>query len=89
MEEKDQKLWAIAKKRAAFKKSLYTYFIVNAFLWILWYLNGAHLSGRNIPWPVWPMLGWGIGLAFQYYDAYENTKNSLIEKEYEKLKNKQ
>src|SRR5690349_1707888 len=35
MEEKDEKLWRIAKKRAEFKKHLYTYIIINAFLWAI------------------------------------------------------
>jgi hypothetical protein len=88
MENKDEKLWAIAKKRAAFKKSLFTYLIVNIFLWIIWLVtkgNSHEYSG--IPWPIWPTLGWGIGIAFQYFDAYNKTGDTLAEKEYEKLKN--
>ena len=38
---------------------------------------------------VWPMIGWGIGLAFQYLDAYGGNKTDLVQKEYERLKNKQ
>jgi hypothetical protein len=34
------------------------------------------------------MVGWGIGLFFNYLSAYRNT-NSWAEKEYQKLKNKQ
>jgi hypothetical protein len=41
-----------------------------------------------MPWPVWSMLGWGIGLLFQYLNAYGGGKKDLEEKEYEKLKNK-
>jgi hypothetical protein len=33
---KDQKLWAIAKKRAGFKRDMVTYLAVNAFLWCIW-----------------------------------------------------
>jgi hypothetical protein len=29
-----------------------------ALLWLIWLVTGA-----NYPWPVWPMLGWGIGVA--------------------------
>jgi Domain of unknown function (DUF1707)/2TM domain len=35
-----------------------TYLAVMALLWLIWLLTGA-----GYPWPVWPMLGWGIGIA--------------------------
>jgi hypothetical protein len=42
-----------------------------------------------MPWPVWPMLGWGLGLAFQYFKAYNGNKNDLALKEFDKLKQQQ
>jgi hypothetical protein len=35
-----------------------TYLAVMALLWLIWLATGA-----GYPWPVWPMLGWGIGVA--------------------------
>jgi hypothetical protein len=36
------------------------------------------------------MLAWGIGLAFQYFNAYHGDKEELADKEYERLrKNKE
>jgi hypothetical protein len=35
-----------------------TYLAVIALLWLIWLVSGA-----GYPWPVWPMLGWGIGVA--------------------------
>ncbi len=32
------------------------------------------------------MLGWGLGLVFQYFAAYGGNKQTLADKEYEKLK---
>jgi hypothetical protein len=32
------------------------------------------------------MLGWGVGIAFQYFDAYQGSKQELEQQEYEKLK---
>lgn len=88
-EPRDEKLWALAKKRADFQRSLASYFIVNAFLWLIWWFSsGRHGTGTRIPWPVWPMLGWGIGIFFQYLNAYGGSRTDLVEKEYEKLKNK-
>ena len=85
-EQKDQKLWKLAKKRADFQRSLASYFIVNGFLWALWWFTDNDHEG--LPWPVWPMLGWGLGLIFQYLNAYGGSKDDLAEKEYQKLKNK-
>ena len=88
-DKKDERLWQLAKKRAGFQRSLASYFIINAFLWaIWWFTSGRHGYNRSMLWPIWPMLGWGIGLFFQYLNAYGGDKKDLVEKEYEKLKNK-
>ena len=39
LNDRDEVLWAIAKKRAAFKKSFLTYAIINTFLWCIWFFN--------------------------------------------------
>jgi len=88
-EQRDEKLWQMAKKRADFQRSLASYFIVNAFLWVVWWFTSGHKVGfHDIPWPAWVMIGWGIGLVFQYLNAYGGSRKDLVDKEYEKLKNK-
>ncbi len=86
--EIDPKLWAIAKKRVSFKKHLATYIVINGLLWIIWYLSGNRFYESKIPWPVWPMLGWGIGIIFDYLEAYVYPRDKSIENEYRKLKGK-
>ena len=86
--QKDPQLWELAQKRASFKYHFATYVVMNAFFWILWYLNGQHRTHEGWPWPVWPMLGWGIGLFFHFIGAYIAPKDNLAEREYQKLKNK-
>ncbi len=86
-EGKDPALWALAQKRASFKGHLASYIIVNAFFWVLWCFTGQH--GSDFPWPVWPMFGWGIGLAFHFAEAYVCLKHNTVENEYQKLKNQQ
>src|SRR5688500_18175135 len=51
--DRDPKLWRIAKKRAGFKAHLATYLTVNIFLWALWYLTayGKGLEYSIMPWP--------------------------------------
>ena len=86
---RDEQLWQLAKKRARFQRGLVAYFVVNAFLWLVWWFttnaNDRALSGHT-PWPAWVMLGWGLGLVFQYFSAYGGSKQNLADKEYEKLK---
>lgn len=53
------------KKKDALKKTLFAYLLVNAFLVAIW-----ALSGQGYFWPAWVIGGWGLGLAFQAYDAY-------------------
>ncbi len=84
---RDPLLWKIARKRAGFKKSLFTYLVVIAFMWFIWYFTEGHEHGWGfIPWPLWVMVGWGLGLAFQYFDSYGPNRADSVEKEYEKLK---
>ena len=83
----DERLWQQAKKRAAFRKSLYSYLVVCAFLWGVWWFSGGHDYGNHrYPWPVWVMLGWGIALGFQYFNAYSGSKEDMAIQEYEKMK---
>jgi hypothetical protein len=87
--QKDPQLWELAQKRASFKYHLATYLVMNAFFWILWYLKGQKMDDDDKwPWPVWPLLGWGIGLAFHFIGTYIVPKENLAEKEYDKLKKK-
>jgi hypothetical protein len=56
----DQRQWAIRRIQAkrAFWVHLAVYVAVNALLILIW----AMTSGEYF-WPVWPLLGWGIGVA--------------------------
>ncbi len=81
--QRNDMLWQMAKKRAGFKWSLASYFFVNCMLVAIWFISSGPYSYF---WPVWPMLGWGLGLAFQYFSAYHGDKIFTAEKEYEKLK---
>lgn len=86
---KDPQLWGIAKRRALFKRHLSVYLVMNVFFWALWFIMGRRTYGTDgVPWPVWPMLGWGIGLAFHFFGAYVANEHASIEKEYRKLQNK-
>jgi hypothetical protein len=82
---KDPELWEIAKKRASFKTHLLTYLVMVPFFWLVWWFTGGKTYGVGIPWPVWPMGGWGLGLFFHYLGAYVIPRSTSVEREYEKL----
>jgi len=86
--QREQELWNLAKKRVGFKRHLATYIIINSFLWALWYFTDHNEEGYGVPWPIFPMLGWGIGLMFNFLGAYVFTKHDSVQKEYDKLKGK-
>jgi hypothetical protein len=90
-EGKDPQLWYLARKRASFQSHLVTYLIVNAGLWAVWYFTGGRTYGNTIPWPAWTTFGWGIGLLSHYVSAYISTGSNAVDREYNKLaqKNKQ
>lgn len=68
------------KRKREFKNHAMAYVIINAFLVILWYF----VTGRGYFWPGWVMAGWGIGLAFNAWDAYGRGKGPISEAEIQK-----
>jgi hypothetical protein len=84
-EGKDPDLWRIAQARASFKKNLTAYLVMSVVFWIIWYFTGGRYYTTGLPWPVWPMFGWGIGLFFHYWGAYQAPKSNTAEQEYQKL----
>ncbi len=47
------------KARRDFQRHLATYALMSTMFVLIWLFSGAGYF-----WPVWPMLGWGLGLAF-------------------------
>jgi hypothetical protein len=97
---KDPELWEIAQKRASFRNHFITYVIINGFLWGIWFFTfdrghamdieiGMPDFRHHYPWPIWTTLGWGIGVAFHFANAYIFPKSNAVEREYQKLKNQQ
>lgn len=53
------------KKKRDFKTHLVIYFVVNAFLVVIWAVTSAGFF-----WPIFPILGWGIGVVANAWDVY-------------------
>jgi hypothetical protein len=85
-QQRDEELWQTAKARVGFRWGLASYVIVNAMLVAIWYLRPGH---HQHFWPIWPIMGWGVGLAFQYFNAYHGNCYTNTRQEYEKLKREQ
>lgn len=71
------------KKRRDFRGHLLIYTLVNAFLVVIW----AVTSPGGFFWPIFPIVGWGIGVIMNAWDVYfsEDFSEEDIDKEVEHL----
>ena len=70
------------RQRREFRDHLFMYLTVNAFLvGMNFYRDG------EIGWAVWPILGWGIGVACHAWQAL-NSQSEPFQEEFEKFKQK-
>jgi len=53
------------KEKRDFASHLMVYLAVNALLVVVWAMSGASYF-----WPIWPIAGWGIGLAMHAFETY-------------------
>ena len=61
---RDQAIERLKKKRD-FKTHVLMYVTVNAFLVVIW-----AISDSGFFWPIFPILGWGIGVIANAWDVY-------------------
>jgi hypothetical protein len=64
-ELREQALQRLKKKRD-FRSHLFIYFAVNAMLVAIWAITGT----GNFFWPIFPIVGWGVGVAANAWDVY-------------------
>ena len=65
------------KAKQEFKKSLVAYLAVNGLLVAIWALG----DGGGF-WPIWPILGWGLAIVLQGWNAY--FRNPISERDIER-----
>jgi len=65
----DEELYKLAKgqtdERKIFFSHLAAYIVVNAGLILIWWITSG-----GYPWFVWPLGGWGIGIAFHFLGVF-------------------
>jgi hypothetical protein len=54
------------EKRSEFWTHLAAYLLVNAVILMVWYVA----AGGGFFWPIFPLLGWGIGVFFHGMDVF-------------------
>jgi len=71
------------RKKRGLQAHVLAYVMVNLFLNAIWLL----VMPGGFYWPVFPLLGWGIGLAFHIWDVYGPTQptQEQIEREMRRL----
>ena len=71
------------RKKRGLQAHVLAYLTVNLFLNAIWLL----VMPGGFYWPVFPLLGWGIGLAFHIWDVYGPTQptQEQIEREMRRL----
>jgi hypothetical protein len=65
-EELRQRAVQQLKKRHDFYGHLLVYTMVNAFIVLIWALTDGH----GFFWPVFPIVGWGIGVVMNAWDVF-------------------
>ena len=70
------------KAKSEFKAHLLAYVLVNTFLVVIWAVSGASFF-----WPIFPLLGWGIGIMFHAWDVYgSRPSEEKIRREMDRLR---
>jgi uncharacterized membrane protein len=70
------------KKRRDFNGHLLVYVLVNTFLVTIWFFT----SRDGFFWPIFPLVGWGIGVVMNAWDVYARpVREDDIDREVRRL----
>ncbi|HEY7007635.1 MAG TPA: 2TM domain-containing protein [Jatrophihabitantaceae bacterium] len=75
------------KKRRDFGTHLLVYVLVNTFIVVIWVIT----TSGGFFWPIFPMVGWGIGVVMNAWDVWRGDElaEEDIEKEMRRLAQRQ
>ena len=83
MDEQERRDAAVKRLKAKreFWQHVVIYVLVNSLLVVIW----AVTNEGTYFWPMWPLLGWGIGLAMHAWDTFQKPiSDEAVRKEMEK-----
>ena len=63
--DRRQQQWT-SGNRTAFRTHMTVFVMVNLLLFVIWLTTWQLADGTSYPWFLWPLLGWGVGLAAHY-----------------------
>ena len=74
------------KSQVDLRGHLLLYVLVNVFLMVIWWVTGAAFF-----WPVFPIVGWGIGVAMHAWDAYGpgTVSEDRVRREMDRMRTRQ
>jgi len=74
------------KKKRDFQAHLLVYVLVNAFIVAIWAVTGSGFF-----WPIFPIIGWGIGVVLNAWDVYrvDEPDEDRIGREMEMLRRRE
>src|SRR5690606_1264646 len=89
----EEELLSLAQKRLKKKRDLYahiaTYVVVNTFLIFIYFIT-RDADDSGLPWFIWPLAGWGVGLLIDIITTIQdlnlNYNTAAVNKELEKIK---
>ena len=84
MDEQERREAAVKrlKEKREFWQHVVIYVLVNAMLVVVWWVT---TDGDGHFWPMWPLLGWGIGLGLHAWETFQKPiSDEAIRKEMEK-----
>jgi hypothetical protein len=93
----DEELRSKARLRVRTKLGFYIHFgvyvVVNVMLFFIWWFTrgDASIPNASFPWFIFPLVGWGIGVAAHYLAVFARTGiiDRMAEQEYRRLKEEQ
>jgi hypothetical protein len=84
-EELRKRALARLRRKAEFRSHLLAYVLVNMGLIVIW-----ALTSRDYFWPIWPILGWGIGIGFHAWETFgtpsRGPSEDQIQREIDRLR---
>ncbi|HEY5527226.1 MAG TPA: 2TM domain-containing protein [Candidatus Anoxymicrobiaceae bacterium] len=85
----------IVEAKAGFRANVFSYLIINLMIFVIWLIVALTTNPHVwFPWFLFPLVGWGIGIAFHAWAVYggarfEGRREDMVQKEMDRMKKDQ